>query len=116
MQFLMLVCVDNHADREVATNSPGMEIEEWVDKMDGAGIRLMGDRIQPESVATTVRVRNDQVLVTDGPFLETKEALAGFDVLECRDLDHAIEVATAHPMARGGVIELRPFWDWDSEG
>lgn len=113
MQFLMLVCVDTEP---VAPSSPGMEVEEWVEKMDSSGVRLMGDRIQPERAATTVRVRADEVLVTDGPFLETKEVLAGFDVLECRDLAHAIEVAAAHPMARGGVIELRPFWDWDNEG
>jgi hypothetical protein len=49
------------------------------------------------------------VLVTDGPFLETKEVLAGFDVLECADLDAAIRVAASHPMAAYGVIELRPF-------
>jgi hypothetical protein len=109
----MLVCVDREP---VAPSSPGMDVEEWVNTMDKSGVRLMGDRIQPESAATTVRVRDDEVLVTDGPFIETKEVLAGFDVLECRDRAHAIEVAAAHPMARGGVIELRPFWDWESAG
>jgi hypothetical protein len=112
MQFLMLVCVDT---KPVESSSPGMGIDEWVDKYNNDGIRLMGDRIQPESSATTVRVRNDELLVTDGPFIETKEVLAGFDVLECRDLEHAIEVAAAHPMARAGVLELRPFWDWENE-
>jgi hypothetical protein len=108
MKFLMLVCVDNVP---VAPSSPGMDVEEWVEKVDSEGIRLLGERIRPERAATTVRVRNDELLVTDGPFIETKEALAGFDVLDCRDLEHAIEVAAAHPMAREGVLELRPFWE-----
>jgi hypothetical protein len=78
--------------------------------MDGKGIRLMGDRTRPASAATTVRVRNREVLITDGPFTETKDVIAGFDVLECEDLDQAIEVASKHPMAWAGMIELRPFW------
>jgi hypothetical protein len=59
--------------------------------------------------ARTVRVRDDQVIVTDGPFAETKEQLAGFDVLDCADLDEAIQAAARHPMARGGLLEVRPF-------
>ena len=112
MRFLMLVCNDTVP---VPPSSGGMDIDEWVGKNDSDGVRLLGDRIQGEASATTVRVRDEELLVTDGPFLETKEVLAGFDVLECRDLEHAIEVAAAHPMARDGVIELRPFWDWDAE-
>jgi hypothetical protein len=50
------------------------------------------------------------VLVSDGPFAETKEQIAGFDVLECADLDEAIEVASRHPVARIGTVEVRPFW------
>jgi hypothetical protein len=57
-----------------------------------------------------VRVRDGEVLVTDGPFLETKELLGGFDLLECRDMAEAIEVAAAHPMAARGVLEIRPVW------
>jgi hypothetical protein len=111
MQFLMFVCTDSSPIEP--NSSEGMDIEEWVDKYDSSGVRLMGDRVQPASAATTVRMRNDELLVTDGPFIESKEAIAGFDVLECRDLAEAIEVAAAHPMARGGVIEIRPFWVWD---
>lgn len=111
MRFLMLVCNDT---QPVPPSTGGMEIEEWVAQHDKNGVRLLGDRIQDEAAAATVRVRDDEVLVTDGPFLETKEVLGGFDVLDCRDRAHAIEVAAAHPMARAGVIELRPFWDWDA--
>jgi hypothetical protein len=78
--------------------------------MDGRGVRLQGDRLQPVSQAATVRVRGGEVLVSDGPFAETKEQIAGFDVLECADLDEAIEVASRHPVARIGTVEVRPFW------
>ena len=69
----------------------------------------MGNVLAPTSAATTVRVRNGELLVSDGPFAETKEVIVGFDLLECADLDEAIEVARAHPMARDGRLELRPF-------
>jgi hypothetical protein len=111
MRFLIFVCNDTAPVEPNPT--PGLDIEEWVTKYDDSGVRLLGDRVQPESAAKAVRVRNDEVLVTDGPFIESKEVIAGFDVLECRDLAEAIEVAAAHPMARGGVIEIRPFWEWD---
>ena len=67
--------------------------------------------LAPTSAATTVRVRNGELLVSDGPFAETKEVIVGFDLLECADLDEAIEVARAHPMARARRLELRPFAD-----
>ena len=57
-----------------------------------------------------MRARDAQVLVTDGPFAETKEQIAGFDILDCNDLDEAIEIAREHPMARYGILEIRPFW------
>jgi len=56
-----------------------------------------------------VRVRGGELLVTDGPFAETKEVIAGFDVIECADLDEAIEIVRKHPMAHNGRIELRAF-------
>jgi hypothetical protein len=110
MRFLMFVCADSSPIEPGST--PGMDIDEWVTKYDESGVRLMGDRVQPASAAKAVRVRNDELLVTDGPFIESKEGIGGFDVLECADLDEAIKVAAAHPMAAAGVIEIRPFWDW----
>jgi len=109
MQFLMLVCIDRTPGK--ANSDPGLDIEDWVEQNDKLGTRIIGDRIRPDAEATVVRVRGDEVLVTDGPFVETKEIVAGFDVLEARDLEHAIEIAAAHPMAReGGALELRAFW------
>ena len=74
-----------------------------------------GVRMESPENATTVRVRDGKTLTTDGPFAETKEWIAGFDLLECDDLDAAIEVAAAHPMAFVGRIELRPFWPFGED-
>jgi hypothetical protein len=106
MQFLMLVCNDTVP---VEPPSTPRDVDEWVSTMDGRGIRVAGDMLAPETQASVVRVRGGEVLVTDGPFLETKEVLGGFDLLECRDLAEAIEVAAAHPFAAQGVMELRPI-------
>lgn len=72
------------------------------------GVRTGGVALHPIDVATVVRLRDDEVLLTDGPFLESKEHLSGFYLLECADLDTAIELAAKIPGARHGAIELRP--------
>jgi len=77
------------------------------------GIRISGNRLVKPDQAITVRKRHGTVLKTDGPFAETKEWIAGFDVLECASLAEAIEVAAKHPMARFGKLEIRPFWPRD---
>jgi hypothetical protein len=107
-QYLMLVCTDPAVDpREFARTEP---VGPWVAEMDGRGVRRYGSELESPGSARTVRVRDSRAIVTDGPFAETKEQIAGFDVLECVDLDEAIEVASSHPMARLGILELRPFW------
>jgi hypothetical protein len=108
MKYLMLVCTD--PDHIPGENDGAPKVEDWIDEMNTRGTRLLGDRTRPAADATTVRVRNREVLVTDGPYAETKDQIAGFDVLECADLDEAIEVASKHPMAWEGLIELRPVW------
>ena len=67
--------------------------------------------MRPAEDATTVRVREEEVLLSDGPFAETKEQIAGYDIIECENLDEAIEVASRHPVARFGSIEVRPLWE-----
>ena len=79
----------------------------------GDGKRITGDRLRPRQDAKTVRVRSGKVLVTDGPFTESKEAIVGFDILECDSLEEAIEIAARHPMARAGRLELRAFWPFE---
>lgn len=112
MKYMMFVIADPAAAEEHAAADPVEEptIEEWAADVDGRGKRVLGDRLRPASDATTVRVSRGEVLVTDGPFTESKEWIAGFDILECDDLDEAIQLASRHPQAYGGKIELRPFW------
>jgi hypothetical protein len=106
VKYLMIVCFDPAADHAEAEG--GMDTDAWVAEMDGRGVRLEGRALDPAD-ATTVRVRGGQLLISDGPFAETKELMVGYDMLDCKDLDEAIEVASRHPLARRGAMELRPF-------
>ncbi|MEV8513632.1 YciI family protein [Dactylosporangium sp. NPDC051484] len=110
MKYLMFVCSDPEPDTD-KTDEPDIEV--WVAENDAAGRRVRGAVLAPPSAATTVRVRSGELLLTDGPFAETKEVIVGFDLLECADLDEAIAVARAHPMARTGRLEIRPFADFE---
>ncbi|MFF4778320.1 YciI family protein [Microtetraspora fusca] len=108
MKYMMFVCTDTEPDTDKADEP---DIDVWVSENDTRGRRLEGSALASTSAATTVRVRNGRLLVSDGPFAETKEVIVGYDLLECADLDEAIEVARAHPMARAGRLELRPLID-----
>jgi hypothetical protein len=110
MQYMMFVATDPDAEPFVPAED---NIGEWVAEITARGMNVFGDRLRPVEDATLVRVRNGDIVVTDGPFTESKEWIAGFNVLDCRDLDEAIEIASKHPMARFGRIELRPFWPID---
>jgi hypothetical protein len=77
------------------------------------GLMKGGEALQATATATTVRVRDDDTLTTDGPFAETKDQLGGFYLVDCRDLDEAIELAARIPDARRGSIEIRPVMDVD---
>lgn len=111
-RYFMFVATDTDPDR----SGGGYSIREWVSEMTERGISIDGDRLRPAEDAKTIRVRSGQTMVTDGPFTESKEWVAGYDLLECVDLDEAIEVASKHPMARAGRLELRPVWPMDSAG
>ncbi|MFF5080423.1 YciI family protein [Actinoplanes sp. NPDC000266] len=106
MKYMMFVCTDTEPETD---ESRVPDIEVWVAENDTAGRRVTGSVLAAPSAATTVRVRSGEVLLTDGPFAETKEVIVGFDILECADLDEAIAVAAAHPMAYNGRLELRPL-------
>ncbi len=111
MKYMLLICADESVEltpEEQASIGPTMDA--WLADVDGRGVRLQGHQLRPVSDATTVRMRGGDVLVADGPFAETKEQIAGFDLIECADLDEAIDVASRHPVARFGTIEVRPFW------
>lgn len=116
MKYLMLVCTDSSVGAERAGLEPGREDapalgDAWAEEMDRRGIRVTGSPVRPAGEATTVRVRGGEVLITDGPYAETKEQVGGFDIIDCQDLDEAIEVASKHPMARYGMIDIRAFYD-----
>lgn len=109
MKYFMFVVEDPTAEPYIAEEDT---IASWVEEMNARGINEKGDRLRPAAEAKTVRRRAGELIVTDGPFTESREVIAGYDILECADLDEAIEVASKHPMARFGRIELRPFWQW----
>jgi hypothetical protein len=86
----------------------------FTEEVKGAGAFLAGEGLQPTATATTVRVRDGERLTTDGPFAETKEQLGGFYLLECKDLDEAIEWASKIPTAERGSVEVRPVMDYEA--
>ena len=116
MRYLLLVCWDTdqmNAQTEPAPGTPQPVVEEpfpWVDDLRAAGIWKIGDQLTPPRRARTVRVRDGRRLVTDGPFTETKEAVGGFDLIECDSFEQAVEIAANHPIAALGAIEVRPLW------
>lgn len=110
MKFMMFVVVDPDAAAQAEPSEDDLSIDEWLDDVDGRGKRITGDALRPATEAVTVRISQEQVLVSDGPFADTKEWIAGFDILECDDLDEAIAIAARHPQANGGKLELRRFW------
>lgn len=110
MRCLMIVRFDEHAQlspEEEAGMGPATDA--WICGLGARGIRLDGHRLRPPSDATTLRRRDGELVITDGPFAETKEQIAGYDLLLCEDHAEAVEAAAAHPAARFGALELRPF-------
>ncbi|GAA1430345.1 YciI family protein [Microlunatus lacustris] len=113
MKYLMLVATD--PDHTAADAEAAPDVDDWFAHVTALGAWLSGDRLRPVDQAVTVRVRGGDLLVTDGPFTEAKEWIAGFDVLECADLDEAVKIAAKHPMAYTGRLELRPIWPMDQD-
>ncbi|MET8853344.1 YciI family protein [Amycolatopsis sp. NPDC004625] len=105
MQYLLMICGDEATAEEHATDGCGG----WSEDMARAGKVRGGGGLRPPSEATTVRVRDGEVLLTDGPFTEAKEQIGGFVILDCEDLDEALELAARHPAAGYGSIEVRPM-------
>lgn len=104
MKYVCLVYGEEH-DMMAMSDAECLAFGERIDE---SGHRLGGEALQPVDTATTVRVRDGKVSVTDGPFAETKEQLAGFYLIDAADLDEALEVASEIPPARVGTIEVRP--------
>jgi hypothetical protein len=115
MQYLLMVCWDRERMNSQTEPAPGQAAEEeepfpWVEDLRARGTWVIGDQLAPPRRARSVRVRGGKKLITDGPFAETKEAVGGFDLLECDSLEEAVEIAATHPLAQVGTIEVRPLW------
>src|SRR5258706_12668593 len=104
MKYLCLVYLDEQKLHEI----PDRECKACGESLRQGGHHIAAEALQPVTAATTVRVRNGKLSVTDGPFAETKEQLAGFYLIDARDLNEAIQLASKIPPARVGSIEVRP--------
>ena len=112
MNYLLLIYTEE-SPAEAWTEADGAAMTDayraLTDSIAKSGVLVGGDALESIAMATTVRVRGDEVVVTDGPFAETKEQLGGYYLIDCADLDAAIEVASRVPGARTGSIEIRPI-------
>lgn len=119
MKYVALVYYDENIMKQMSQqewDELNRECLACVEKLDSEGHFITGEPLYPVETATTVRVRNEKVTATDGPFAETREQLAGFYLLEARNLDEAVRLAGGIPPARHGSIELRPVRDLLPEG
>jgi hypothetical protein len=113
VRYALLLYNDENAEVSPEQRSVRFaEFSAFADDMVASGVlHDRGLRLRPTTTATTVHVRDGDVVIADGPFAETKEQIAGLYVIECNDIDEAIALASAHPGARVGTIEVRPVWE-----
>ena len=114
MRYLLLICTDESADAAMSPEEGQARMGEYMafgQEMTERGVLTGGERLRPTTDATTVQVRDGEVITADGPFAETKEQIGGFYSVDCGDLDEAIAIAAKIPGAKTGTIEVRPIWD-----
>jgi hypothetical protein len=114
MRYMLLICSDESAVGSLSPEEGSAILAEYgtfMEEMNRRGVLQGGERLRPTTDATTVRVRDGEVLTSDGPFAETKEQVGGFYIVDCKDLDEAIEIGSKIPAARMGTIEVRPIWE-----
>lgn len=119
MKYLLLIHADESTDEALSEAEMGEIVGEYVkiaEELEADGRLLASERLRPVSTATTLRERDGEFLVTDGPFAETKEQLGGFYLIDVEDLDAAIAVARRFPSVRYGSVEVRPVWEMTGEG
>ena len=108
MRYLLLISADEEV-AEAVTSDAGMKaFGEWLDDLERRGVLQVHAGLHPSANATTVRVRDGQVLLTDGPYAEGREQVGGLALIECADLDDAIDIAARHPATAIGQVEIRP--------
>jgi hypothetical protein len=113
VQYLLMIYANEQETKALGPTVLGAmhgEYVEFTKSIVQAGQFKAADRLRPVSTASTVRVRNGKVLVTDGPFAETREQLGGYYLIEGKNLDEALAVAARIPGAKHGSIEVRPIW------
>lgn len=111
MQYLLMIYESENAWADMSESSRNQMFDEYgkfTADIKASGQFRAGDALQPTTTATTVRVRDGKVKVTDGPFAETREQLGGYYLIEAKDLDEATKIAARIPSARHGSIEVRP--------
>ena len=111
MKYVLLICddeVDAPTNEQLAADPVH---NAWLADLDRRGGVVSMARLRPVVDATTIRVRDGETLVSDGPFAETKDFVGGFLMVECADLDEAVEIAAGHPYAQRGSVEIRPVWE-----
>ena len=111
MRYVLMICGDEQAGSNGDESAVLAEYGRFAEEMGQRGVLQGGERLRPTTDATTVRVRDGEVLTSDGPFAETKEQIGGYFVVQCNDLDEAIGVASKIPGARDGAVEVRPIWE-----
>jgi hypothetical protein len=115
MKFLALIYNDEHLYQDATPADIAATFEahgKFGQDATAAGVFAGGEGLQPIATATTIRVRDDERMLTDGPYAETKEQLGGYYLLECKDLDDALNWAARIPEAKTGAIEVRPIMDY----
>ncbi|CAN5706983.1 hypothetical protein BH11ARM2_BH11ARM2_07260 [soil metagenome] len=113
--MLLIYCDEDTMATEIdarATTGIDQPCENLVKGLQAKGKHIASDRLHPVATATSVRVRDGQRLVTDGPFAETREQLAGYMLVKAENLDEAIRIAEQHPVAGYGTIEVRPVMNY----
>lgn len=113
MKYLCLVYSDEQELHGLPDSPKDDECFAYASSLQESGRLVAGEALQPVATASTVRVRGGKVTVTDGPFAETKEQLAGFYLVEARDMNEALQIAARIPPARVGSIEVRPIRELD---
>jgi hypothetical protein len=114
MRYALLICTDETAMDAMSPAEAEASMAKymaWGEEMGKRGVLQGGERLRPTTDATCVQVRDGDTLTSDGPFAETKEQIGGFYLVDCKNLDEAIEVASKIPGANIGTIEVRPIWE-----
>ncbi|TDD71284.1 transcription initiation protein [Jiangella aurantiaca] len=111
MKYMLLICDDETRSPSTEEMDADPVHQAWEADLARRGAEVFGARLRPTASATTVRFRNGETLVSDGPFAETKDFVGGVVVVDCADLDEAIAIAAGHPYAQWGSVEIRPVWE-----